>query len=144
MPDLQQKLYTGHPAFSGHALFYHYPYHNGVLEVTGDLFAEPLHCLPLHMRRDVRVGVQREGDPRMTQDFLQNLRVFAKFEPESGESVPEIVRPDIRQIRLIVPSPLAAFSSPSLEPALLTAGDGPFAVAVSTHRFLPFCAYLRF
>jgi len=109
VPDLQQKLYTGHPAFSGHALFYHYPYHNGVLEVTGEPFAEPLHCLPLHVRRDVRVGVQREGDPRMAQDFLQDLRMLTGFEPEGGEGVSEIVRPDVRQIRLIVPSPLARF-----------------------------------
>ncbi len=94
---LQVKTQIERSAFLGCVLFYHYPYDNGVLEGTGELFAESSHCLPLHVRRDVRVSIQREGDPRMAQDFLQDLRVLPGFEPEGSEGMPEIVRPDVWQ-----------------------------------------------
>ena len=99
--SLQVKRQTGRLALGSESSSYHYQYHNGVSEGTGEPVAEPLHCLSLHVRHDVRVGVQREGNPRMAQDFLQDLRMLTRFEPEGGECVSEIVGPDIRQTRYL-------------------------------------------
>lgn len=53
------------------------------------------------MRRGVRVGIQRKSDPRMAQDFLQDLRVLSGFEPEGCERLLEIIGLDARQTSLL-------------------------------------------
>lgn len=43
---------------------------------------ESAHRLALHVRDDVDVGVECDGDPGVAEDLLENLRVLAGLQPE--------------------------------------------------------------
>jgi hypothetical protein len=49
--------------------------------------SEVSHHIPLHMRDQVRVGVQRDRYAEVAEDFLEDLRVFARLQPQSCEGV---------------------------------------------------------
>jgi hypothetical protein len=47
----------------------------------------------IHMWQDVRIRVEGEGDLRVAQDFLHDLRMNALREQQRGARMPEVVKP---------------------------------------------------
>jgi hypothetical protein len=51
-------------------------------------------CLAVHRRRDVGVDVKRQGDRRVAEDLLDELRVSTCGELQRGVRVPDVVKAD--------------------------------------------------
>src|SRR6266487_3486449 len=58
-------------------------------------FVKPERRGPLKTRGDVRVGVQRDSDGRMTEALLDDLRVNALAQHERRVRVAEVVQPQL-------------------------------------------------
>jgi hypothetical protein len=67
--------------------------------------SEASHHIPLRMRDHVRVGVQGDRYAEVTEDFLEDLRVFARLQPQSCEGVSEVVAARSAAQKLTVVSP---------------------------------------
>lgn len=52
-----------------------------------------LHSLLLHVGKDVRVQVQGDGDGRVPEHLLDDLRVDSLHKEQRGTRVPQIVEP---------------------------------------------------
>jgi hypothetical protein len=63
-------------------------------EQAGDLVG----AVALHGLGDVTVGVEGDGDRRVTELLLHDLRVYARLEGERRHGVPRIVEADLRHV----------------------------------------------
>ncbi len=58
-----------------------------------------LSAVASHRLRDVAVGVEGDGDGRVAELFLHDLRVHSHFERKRCHCVAEFVQPDLRRTR---------------------------------------------